>query len=196
MYKENPPHVNKETNYRGQLKNDNLSLCASHCPFSPPVDPPVGDVVDQNDLCLRVRRANHLCVVAHGHEAHVRRLCRRVVHRMLAEPKDVRFVTQKQDKDVSSIVSSLFRVYQHQALVDESPHMLGYSHDNVVSYLRVPNYHAHGHNHATVSNIPDGYVYQSYVFFYRGFSRLHIRARPPLLSEAEVADTDHLYDTL
>ena len=71
-----------------------------------------------------------------------------------------------------------------------------YSRDNVVSYLRVPNCRAHGHNHATISNIPDDYVCQSYVFFYRGFSRLHTQARPPVLLEAEVADTDHPYDTL
>ena len=130
----------------------------------------MGDVADQNDLCLCVRRANHICVVAHGHEAHVRRLCWRVVLRVLAEPRDVSSMTQKQDKDVSSAISSLFHVYQYQALVDKSPHTPRYSHDNVVSYLRVPNYHAHGHSHATVSNIPDDYVCQSYAFFYRGFS--------------------------
>ena len=122
--------------------------------------------------------------------------CAGVIHCALAEPRDVRSVTQKQDKDVSSAVFSLFHIYQHQALVDESPHTPGYSCDNVVSYVRVPNYHAHGHSHATVSNILDNYVCQSYVFFYRGFSRLHTRARPPVLSEAEVADIDHPYDTL
>ena len=102
----------------------------------------------------------------------------------------------KPNKSVSYAVSSLIHVYLHQALVDESPHTPGYSRGNVVNYLRVPNCHAHGHNHATVSNIPDGYVCQSCVFFYRGFSRLRTRARPPVLSEAEMADTDHPYDTL
>ena len=43
--------------------------------------------------------------------------------------------------------------------------MPGYSCDNVINYLRVPNCHVHGHSHATVSNIPDGYVCQPYVFF-------------------------------
>ena len=66
--------------------NDTLRLHANHCPSSPPVDPPVGDVVDQNDLCLRVRRANHLCVVADGREAHAQRLCWRGIHRVPVEP--------------------------------------------------------------------------------------------------------------
>ena len=70
------------------------------------MDPPVGEVADQNDLCLRVHRANHLCVVADGREAHVQRLCRRVVHHTPVEPKDVGSVTQKQTK-VSVILSPL-----------------------------------------------------------------------------------------
>ena len=168
----------------------------NHRPFSPPVDPLVGDVVDRVDLGLRVHRANHLCVVAHGHGAHVRRLCRRADRHAPVAPRDAMSVTQRPDKSVSYIVSSLIHVYLHQALVDKSPHMLGYSRDNVVSYLRVPNYHVHGHSHATVLNIPDGYVCPLYVFFCRGFSRPRTRARPPVLSEAEVADTDRPYDTL
>ena len=78
----------------------------NHCPFSPPMDPPVGDVVDQNVLGLCVRRANHLCVVAHGHEAHARRLCWRVVLRGPVEPRDVRSVTLNQTK-VSVTLSPL-----------------------------------------------------------------------------------------
>ena len=78
----------------------------NHRPFSPPVDPPVGDVVDRNGPGLRVRRANHLCVVAHGHEAHVRRLCRRAVRRAPVAPKDARSVTQNHMK-VSVTLSSL-----------------------------------------------------------------------------------------
>ena len=66
----------------------------NHCPFSPPVDPPVGDVVDRVVLGLRVRRANHLCVVAHGHGAHVRRLCRRADRPAPVAPRDVMSVTQ------------------------------------------------------------------------------------------------------
>ena len=126
----------------------------------------MGYLANQNDLCLYVHHTNHLCVVVHGHEAHVRRLCRCVVLCVLAEPIDIRTVTQKQDKGVSSAISSLFHVYQYQALVNKSSHTPAYSHNNVVSYLRVPNYHATGHSHTTISNIPNDYVYQSYVFFY------------------------------
>ena len=129
------------------------------------MDPFVGDVVDQNVLGLRARRANHLCMVAPGHEAHARRLYRRVILRAPVEPIDVRSETQNQT-NVSYVVSSLIHVYLYQALVDESPNTPGYSYDNVVSYLRVPNCYAHGYNHATISDIPDGYVCQSYVFFY------------------------------
>ena len=57
------------------------------------MDPPVGDVVDQNVRGLCVRHANHLCVVAYSHEAHAWRLCRHVVLHAPVKPKDVRSVT-------------------------------------------------------------------------------------------------------
>ena len=66
----------------------------NHGPFSPPVV----DVVDQNVLGLCVRRTNHLCVVAHGHEAHAQCLCWHVVLCAPVELKDVRSITQSQTR--------------------------------------------------------------------------------------------------
>lgn len=117
---------------------------------NPPMDPTVGDLpVQIYTHVLHDLRTSHL-YMDHIHGVHTQLLCWRAIVLELAEPKDGRSILCTIKITISTNAFLLFHIYEYWAVAYESPHLLGYSLGNALSFLWVSDYHVHGHSRANV----------------------------------------------